>query len=79
MLSTIEEKIEAILEKLRPAFRRDGGDIEFIRFIKETGVVEVRMQGMCRDCGLSEYTLQMGVATSLQEQLPNVREVVAVK
>ncbi len=75
----IIDKIQEILTDLRPAFVRDGGDIEFVRFVEETGTVEVRMQGMCRGCGMAEFTLKLGVEATLREQLTGVLEVVAVE
>lgn len=68
-------KIETILARLRPAFQRDRGDIEFVRWLPDTGVVEVRLHGMCRGCGMAEFTLKMGVEDSLKEELPEVVEV----
>ncbi len=78
-MDEITNKIEELLGTLRPAFLRDGGDIEFVRFVPETGVVEVRMQGMCHDCGMAEFTLKLGVEETLKEHLDVVREVIAVE
>ena len=64
---------------LRPAFQRDRGDIEFVKFLPETGVVEVRMHGTCKGCGMAEFTLKMGVEETLKEHLPEVKEVIAVE
>lgn len=77
-MEAIVSKIEELLAVMRPAFQRDRGDIEFVRFVPETGVVEVRMQGMCRGCGLAEITLKAGVESTLREHIPEVQEVIAV-
>lgn len=71
-------KIQELMAAMRPAFLRDRGDIEFVSFNSETGVVEVRLKGMCRGCGLAELTLKMGVEATLKEHLPEVQEVMAV-
>ena len=62
------------LEKVRPFIRRDGGDVEFVDFID--GIVYIRMQGACVDCGLLDSTLSDGIQIILQEEVPGV---VAVK
>lgn len=69
--------IQAVLDEIRPVFQRDRGDIEFVSFSPETGVVTVRLLGMCRDCGMSEFTLRFGVEETLRERLPQVTAVVA--
>lgn len=70
--------IEATLAMIRPVFQRDRGDIEFVRFVPEMGRVEVRMHGMCRGCGMADFTLKMVVEETLREHVTEVREVVAV-
>jgi Fe-S cluster biogenesis protein NfuA len=71
-------KIRALLETMRPAFQRDRGDVEFVSFDVASGVVSVRLSGMCRDCGMADVTLQWGVADTLRQNIPEVREVIAV-
>lgn len=77
-LAEINTKIEEILAELRPVFQRDGGDIEFVQFRPQEGIVEVRMHGMCRGCGMAEFTLKIGVEDSLRQVIPEVRKVMAV-
>lgn len=77
MNQKIEEQIEAVLAQIRPALRLDGGGIEFVRFDVETGTVEVKMQGACVGCPMSEITLKMGVEAALKSAIPSVTEVVA--
>ncbi|MDD3282449.1 MAG: NifU family protein, partial [Candidatus Cloacimonetes bacterium] len=43
------EKLEAVLDKVRPAIQADGGDDELIN-IREDNVVEVRLKGACNGC-----------------------------
>ncbi|MEC7847041.1 MAG: NifU family protein, partial [Gemmatimonadota bacterium] len=47
MPNTVETQIEEILESIRPALKADGGDVEFVRFNEEGGVVELRLLGAC--------------------------------
>ena len=78
MPTTIETKIEEILESIRPALKADGGDVEFLRFIEDGGVVELRLLGACEDCPISMMTLKEGIERRLKSVVPGVTEVQAV-
>ncbi len=75
--ATVESRITKVLERIRPALRSDGGDIEFLG-IDEAGVVSVRFQGACVGCPSSAMTLVMGIERNLKDQVPEVTSVVAV-
>jgi len=47
--------IAELIEEMRPMFRRDGGDIEFLDIAGAT--VRVRLSGSCAGCLLSGRTL----------------------
>ena len=79
MSESIEQKIERVLEQVRPALRLDGGGIELVGYDTETGVVQVRMKGACVGCPMSEITLKMGIEVALHDALPEVKEVIAVE
>jgi len=72
----MREKIEAALDKIRPALRADGGDVELVD-VKD-GVVTVRLTGACGGCPMSTMTLKMGVERIVKEEVPEVKELVAV-
>ncbi len=78
MSNTVETKIEEILESIRPALKADGGDVEFLRFDEEGGVVELRLLGACEDCPISMMTLKDGIEQRLKSGVPSVTEVHAV-
>jgi Fe-S cluster biogenesis protein NfuA len=70
-------KIKEILEAdIRPALARDGGDISFIRY--QDGKLFVTMMGACSGCPHSAMTLKNGVLQRIQEELPEVQEIVSV-
>jgi len=73
----MREKVEAILGKIRPLLQADGGDVELVD-VDGDGVVKVRLQGACMGCPMSTITLQQGIARILKEQIPEVKEVIAV-
>lgn len=72
----IEEKIKEALEKVRPSLQADGGDVEFVNF--DDGVVNVRLQGACAGCPMSQMTLKMGIEKFLKEEIPEVTAVESV-
>jgi len=72
----MRDKVEAALGKIRPALRADGGDVELID-VKD-GVVTVRLTGACAGCPMSTMTLKMGVERIIKEEVPEVKELVAV-
>ena len=70
------EKLQGIMDLMRPAVQADGGDLVLVRADVETGVVEVQLQGACSSCAVSSATLQGGVERILSDRLPWIREVV---
>jgi len=72
----MKEKVEEAIGKIRPFLQRDGGDIELVEVAD--GVVKVRLKGACGSCPMSMMTLKMGVEKTLKEQMPEIKEVVAV-
>ncbi len=72
-----KEKVEEVLEKIRPMLQADGGDIELVE-IREDNVIKVKLKGACAGCPGARMTLQMGVETRLKEEIPEVAGVEAI-
>jgi len=72
----MQDKVTEILDKIRPQLQRDGGDVELVEV--NNGTVQVRLTGACAGCPMSAMTLKMGIEKILKEQIPEVKEVVAV-
>lgn len=72
----MKEKVERVIEQLRPLLQRDGGDIELIDIVDN--IVKVRLKGACGTCPMSIMTLKMGVEKRIKEEVPEVKEVVAL-
>jgi Fe-S cluster biogenesis protein NfuA len=72
----MRENVEKALDKIRPALRADGGDIELVDVVD--GVVKVRLTGACGGCPMSQMTLKMGVEKVLKQQVPEVKSVETV-
>ena len=76
-LDMLKEKVEAALERIRPVLQADGGDVELVE-IGEDGIVKVRLKGACAGCPMSQMTLKQGIESNLKQEIPEVKEVIAV-
>lgn len=72
----VKERVQEVLDRIRPALQADGGDVELVDI--EGGVVKVRLVGACAGCPMSQLTLTNGVERVLKEQIPEVDRVEAV-
>jgi Fe-S cluster biogenesis protein NfuA len=72
----MREKVEAVINEIRPMLQADGGDIELVAV--EGGVVKVKLRGACAGCPGAAMTLKMGVERRLKQQVPEVERVEAV-
>jgi Fe-S cluster biogenesis protein NfuA len=73
----MKEKVEAVLDKIRPSLVADGGNVELVD-VKE-GVVKVKLTGACAGCPMSAMTLKNGIEQILMQEIPEVKEVVAAE
>jgi len=73
---SMKEKVEAALDKIRPALMADGGNVELVDV--EDGVVKLRLTGACGGCPMSQMTLKMGIERILKKEIPEVKSVLAV-
>ena len=71
-----ENKIIEIINKLRPFLVNDGGDVEFVKY--ENNIVYIKMMGACADCQVMDITLKDGIEAAIQEEVPEVTEVINV-
>ncbi len=68
---SIYERVEAVIERIRPAVQSDGGDLELVA-VTDEGVVQVRLHGACIGCPSSSMTLHMGIERNVREKIPEV-------
>ena len=73
----MKEKIESLLEQIRPILQRDGGDIEFVDVTPEN-IVQVRLKSHCAGCMGARMTLSNIVQQVLQNEIPEIKGVEAV-
>ena len=74
---TFDAKVAEVIESIRPMLQNDGGDIELVG-CEEDNTVRVRLQGACKGCPGAAMTLKMGVERMLKQNIPEVKEVIAV-
>lgn len=78
MTATTRDRIEAVLESIRPALHADGGDVEFLDFDEGDGIVQLRLLGACESCPISMLTLKEGIEQRMRRTVPEVTSVHAV-
>ena len=74
------KEVNDALNDIRPYIEADGGYLEFVEidYITEGPVVKVRLSGACSTCVMSSQTLKMGIEKHLQQQFPEIVEVIQV-
>ena len=70
------EKIQAVIDEIRPLLQADGGDIDLVGV--EDGVVKVRLRGACAGCPGAQMTLKMAVERRIKMKVPEVQRVESV-
>ena len=73
----MREKVEKALDKIRPMLQADGGNVELVD-VTDDGVVKLKLTGSCGCCPMSQMTLKMGVERIIKQEVPDVKEVVAL-
>ena len=71
----MREKVEEILDMIRPSLVADGGNVELVDVTD--GVVKVKLTGACAGCPMSTMTLKDGIERILKQEIPEVKEVVS--
>lgn len=74
----MKERVQEVLNQVRPALQADGGDCELVD-VSDEGIVSVKLTGACGSCPMSTMTLKMGIEKTLMENIPEVKEVVQVR
>jgi Fe-S cluster biogenesis protein NfuA len=62
------ERVESVLNRVRPFLQADGGDIELMTVNGNSA--EVRLTGMCAGCPSAHMTLHVGVESAIREEIP---------
>ena len=62
------ERVEAVLERVRPFMHADGGDIELVNVSGNSA--DIKLTGMCAGCPSAHMTLYLGVEAALRDEIP---------
>lgn len=73
----LRERVQDVINLIRPAVQADGGDIELVD-VQDNGIVSIRFHGACHGCPSSKMTLQMGIERNLRDRIPEVTRVLPV-
>lgn len=76
-MADMKVKVQEVLDTIRPSLQADGGDVELVDVTAENEV-QLRLQGHCKGCPMSQMTLALVIERTLKEQIPEVVGVVAV-
>ena len=75
--ASVRQRVQSVIDLIRPAVQADGGDIELVD-VTDAGVVQIRFHGACHGCPSSTMTLQHGIERNLREKIPEITSVVPV-
>ena len=76
-MNDLQERIRKALDRVRPFLHADGGDVKVLR-VTDEGILEVRWEGTCTICPLSQMTLRAGVERVVMNECPEIKRVEAV-
>ena len=70
----LTEKVQNVIEQIRPYLQADGGDIQFVE-LTEDMEVKVELQVACGSCPYSLMTLKNGVEQAVIKAIPEIKSV----
>jgi nitrite reductase/ring-hydroxylating ferredoxin subunit/Fe-S cluster biogenesis protein NfuA len=74
---SLNERVEAALEGVRPMLASHGGDVELVKITPP--LVEVRFIGACDGCPASALTFHAGVKKAVQDACPEISDIIQVR
>ena len=74
--ASVEERVNAALDKVRPGIAMDGGEVWLVKV--EDGVAYVQMLGACGGCPASTMTLKGAIEAIVVAEVPEIKEVLQI-
>jgi Fe-S cluster biogenesis protein NfuA len=71
--ASLEERVNAALDDVRPGIQRDGGDVWLVRVERATAFVQ--MVGACGGCSMAEATLKGAIEVAIRNRCPEIDQV----
>ena len=72
-----KNKIQLVLEHIRPYLQKDGGDVELVN-VTDEGIVEVKLIGACDTCAMRTMTLRAGIERAIMHEVPEIKRIESV-
>ena len=72
------QRVEKVIDIIRPAIQADDGDIVLHGVDEATGEVTVELVGACVSCPASDQTLKAGIERIMKDRVPGVTAVLNV-
>ncbi len=76
--TSLQERVQAVINLIRPAVKSDGGDVELVEITKDN-VCKIRLHGACVSCPSSSITLRNGIERNIREKIPEITGVERVQ
>lgn len=70
----LKNRINIILDHIKPYLKIDGGDVEFVDITADK-IVKVRLTGSCHDCSLKPMTLRAGIERAIMHEIPEIKRI----
>lgn len=74
LTASVEGKVRAVIEKVRPYIQSHGGDVWLVSVGEN--VVTLKIEGTCVECPLANFTYNKVVKTLLTEEAPEIERVI---
>ncbi len=71
-MTDLKEKVQGVIDTIRPLLQADGGDI-ILKEVLEDGTVRGELTGACQGCPGAAMTLKNGVEQRLKQAIPEVK------
>ncbi len=71
----LKERVNSVIEKVRPPLEADGGGIELVDVLEDERVVVVNLTGACHGCPMSTMTIKGFVEKTIMDEIPEIKEV----
>jgi Fe-S cluster biogenesis protein NfuA len=76
--TSLTEKVNQSLERVRPYLISDGGNVELVE-VTDDMIVRVKLTGACHGCPYSMMTLKSGIEQAVIQDVPEIKSVEAVQ
>ena len=72
-----EERLRAVINKVRPFLQMDGGDMELLAIEDKNAII--RLTGACHGCPSATAHMQQGVEVAIRKEIPDFGQLITVE